>query len=426
MKKYYVYLGLLMFSIFGTDLTDFALSVWILDQPEGSITIYSMIWFFEAAPAIFLAPVIGGLVDRWNKKKMIIYGQLIAGCGSLTLMTLYYLGNLVPWHIMIVAGIGSIASMFVFNAFYISTTALVPKNRLVNAQGASSTIHSIIQMGVPILAPVLYKLIGLKNIFFIDAVTFFVSVISFSILSFVVVAQSEEKFSLKADFLVVKEFMNQKKGFIYLFSFFFLTNFLIGLITVLLTPLILDFSDEYVLGIVLAVVGSGSLIGGIIMSSTKGIKKPIQVVIWANVIVGLTLCSFFIQINPYILAIGGMLILAMFSISGIANDTFFQTVVPVDLLGRLTGVGTLVIGAAAPIAFLLSGFVVDKLSNIFKNFSLQILNRFPGTSITTSIIIVFVISGALLTIISLVYRKNKSLQDLDRLYFTELNKHQKR
>ncbi len=423
MKKYYVYLGLLMFSIFGTDLTDFALSVWILDQPEGSIGLYSMVWFFEAAPAIFLAPIIGGFVDRWNKKKMIIYGQLIAGCGSLTLMTLYYLEELHPWHIMIVAGIGSIASMFVFNSFYISTTALVPKNRLINAQGISSTIHSMIQMGVPILAPVLYKLIGLKNIFFIDAITFFVSVLAFTVLSFVVVTQSKEKFSLKKDFMVIKEFFKQKRGFTYLFSFFFFINFLIGLVTVLLTPLILDFSNEYVLGIVLTVVGSGSLIGGIIMSNKKGFKKPIQMVIWANIVVGLILCSFFIQVNPYILGIGGMLILAMFSISGIANDTFFQTVVPVDLLGRLTGVGTLIIGGAAPIAFLLSGFVVDKLSNIFKNLSPQILSRFPGTSTTTSIVIVFAISGVLLTIISLVYRKNKSLQDLDRLYFTELNKH---
>ncbi|QKX03652.1 MFS transporter [Aquimarina sp. TRL1] len=422
MKKYITYLSLLMFSLMGTDLTDFALSIWILDQPDGSISLYSFVWFCEAAPAVFLAPVIGSLIDRWNKKKMIIYGQLVAGIGSMILMTLHYLGQLHPWHIMIVAGVGSIASTFVFQAFYVSTKALVPKDQLVRAQGLSSTLNATIQMGLPIVAPILYKLIGMSNIFLFDGITFFTSVIAFSILSFVVVEISSEKFSMKNDYKVVKEFVKQQKGFLYLYSFFFLINFLVGLITVLFTPLILDFSNEYVLGLVLACVGVGSLIGGGAMASKKTFNNPIQIIIWANVFVGLILISFFIQVNPWILGIGGMMILALISVSAIVNEAFFQTVVPTKILGRLTGFSGFFIGTAAPLSFLLSGFVVDQLNHFFKANTIDFMNHFPGTSITTSIVVVFVIAGSLLTILSLIYRRNPNLKKLDALYKIALEK----
>lgn len=422
MKKYFTYLSLLMFSLMGTDLTDFALSIWILDQPDGSISLYSFVWFCEAAPAVFLAPVIGGLIDRWNKKKMIIYGQLVAGIGSMSLMTLHYFGQLHPWHIMIVAGVGSIASTFVFQAFYVSTKSLVPKDQLVRAQGLSSTLNAIIQMGLPIVAPILYRLIGMSYIFLFDGITFFTSVIAFTILSFVVVEKSSEKFSLKADYIAVKGFLKNQKGFIYLYSFFFLINFLVGLIMVLFTPLVLDFSNEYVLGLVLACIGIGSLIGGGIMTSQKAFKSPVQIIIWANVFVGLILVSFFVEVNAWVLGIGGMAILALISVSAIVNEAFFQTVVPTKILGRLNGFSGFFIGTAAPLSFLLSGIFVDALNSFFKNHSISFLNHFPGTSITTSIIVVFAISGIFLTILSLLYRKNTYLRKLDVLYQTELKK----
>lgn len=408
-----------MVSLLGTDLTDFALSVWVLQQPGGSVSDYSMIWFFEAAPAVFLAPFIGSLVDRWSKKKMIIYGQLVAGVGSVSLLLLHYFEQLLPWHIMVVSGIGAIASLFVFRAFYVTTTALVSKDKLLRAQAITASSYAAISIGVPILAPVLYKLLGMSTIFFIDVVTFVISVVAFLFISFVVVAKSEEEFSMKKDWQKVKQFLVKHEGLPHLYLFFFIGSFLVGLVHVLFTPLILDISNEYVLGGVLATIGVGALIGGGIMTTIKAIKNPIKIMLYVYLLVGLVLASLWVDINPYVLGAGGLLIMLLFTISGVINDTFFQTVVPTKMLGRMSGFEGLVVGVSAPLAFLLSGFIVDMTAYCLKHYFPKILAYFPGSNTVAAIAIVFACSGILLIIFSWRFIFSNKLKGLDVLYHSE-------
>ncbi len=417
-----MYASLIMVSLFGTDLTDFALSVWVLDQPEGSVSSYAIIWFFEAAPAVFLAPFIGSFVDRWNKKKMIIYGQLVAAIGSILLMLLYNIGELQPWHIMVVSGIGSVASTFVFTAFFVATTALVSKDKLIKAQGMTATLFAIIGMGVPILAPVLYKMIGMSNIFLIDVVTFSIAILAFLMINFVVVEQSDEEFSMKNDWKTIKNFLKKRKALVHLFIFFFGINFFMGLVEVLFTPLILDFSDEYVLGIVLTCIGLGTLVGGIIMGSTSSFKKPIQKITYVNIFVGVILALLWINVDIYVLAIGGMLVIMVATISDIINEAFSQTIIPVKMMGRLAGFEELVVGGAGPLAFLLSGFLVDTLKHFLKDLPPEVLGHFPGTITTPAIIGVFTIAGISLIIFSILYSRSKPVSELDKLYSFELEK----
>lgn len=409
-----------MMSLLGTDLTDFALSVWVLDQPDASVKSYTLIWFFEAIPGVLLGLFIGSFVDRWNKKKMIIYGQLVAGIGSVTLMVLHYFELLLPWHIMLVAGIGSVASMFVFRAFFVSTRVLVPKEKLIKAQGLSGSLYGVIEIGVPIAAPVLYKLVGIGTVFFVDAVTFIVSVFAFLILNFVTVPQSNEKLNFLNDLKLVVGFLRERKGFINLIIFSFLGGFSLGLIEVLFTPLILDLSNEYILGLVLSFVASGSLMGSIIIGSRESFTRPIRSIVSTFIIAGIICITFFIGINPYILAVEAMLIVLLFTIEEIMAEAFIQTIVPVEIQGRLIGFFELIIGGAAPVAFFISGFMVELLSELYEEYNPKLIHHLPGTTTSAAIITIFVIAGILMTISSTVFRGSKSVKSLDMLYNVEL------
>ncbi|RBW60960.1 hypothetical protein DS884_03775 [Tenacibaculum sp. E3R01] len=422
MKKYFLYLGLIMFSLLGTELTDFCLGVWVLKQPNPSITSYSFIWFFEEAPAVLLAPFIGSLVDRWSKKKMIIYGQVVAGIGTLILMLLYNSGELKPWHIMIVSGIGSIASMFVFTAFYVATTALVPKSKLVNAQGISLGLFGLINVGVPMAAPALYRLMGMDKVFLIDIVTFSVAILVFFMIQFVVVEKTEEKFNMKNDWKLVKGFLVERQGLIKLLAFFFIIHFLIGLVQVLFTPLILDFADEYAVSKIMTIVSLGMIVGALIMGGVKKFKKPIQKIMFANIFAGILIACLWTSVNTYGLAILGMSIIILFTISDVINEAFYLAIAPVKLIGRLGGFEELLVGAAGPLAFLLSGVLVDTLKNMVTAFPKTVVNYFPGTSVTLAIIIVFTVSGVLLFLISLWFSRTKSIKNLDLMYDIEMDK----
>jgi len=411
-----------MFSLLGTELTDFCLGVWVLKQPNPSITSYSFIWFFEEAPAVLLAPFIGSFVDRWSKKKMIIYGQIVAGIGTLILMLLYNNGELKPWHIMVVSGIGSIASMFVFTAFYVSTTALVPKNKLVNAQGISLGLFGLVNVGVPMAAPVLFKVIGMDKIFLIDIVTFSVAILAFFMIQFVVVEKTEEKFSMKNDWKLVKGFLTEREGLVQLLVFFFIIHFLIGLVQVLFTPLILDFADEYAVSTIMTIVSLGMVVGALIMGGVKKFKKPIQKIMYANIFAGILIACLWTNVNTYGLAIFGMSIIILFTISDVINEAFYLAIAPVKLIGRLGGFEELLVGAAGPLAFLLSGILVDVLKNNFINLPKSIVNYFPGTNVTLAIMIVFTVSGVLLFLISLWFSRTKSIMKLDVMYDLEIEK----
>ncbi len=413
---------LVMVSLLGTDLTDFTLGFWVLEQPKYSISDYSHIWFFEAAPGVLMALFIGSLIDRWDKKRIIIYGQLVAGIGSVTLMLLHYFGNLEAWHIMVVTGIGSIASTFVFTAFFISTTALVPKSKLLKAQGMTSGMFAVISMVVPAMAPVLYEAIGLNMVFLIDIVTFSISIIAFLLINFVVVEKSKEEFSLKNDWIIVKRFIKSKKGLIQLITFFFFIEFLTGFVDVLFAPLILDFSGKYELGIVTTVVGFGTLIGAIVMGSRNKISKPVRLIMTINIVVGIILSCLWIRVDLYVIGTLGMFVMMIFAMSEVLNDVFYQTVVPTKFLGRIAGFQEMLIGGAAPLSYLISGPLVKYLEKPTNNFFSELLSYFPGSTTTVAIMIVFAFSGISLIGVSLYFRKHKGVKNLDKLYELEQRK----
>ena len=115
------------------------------------------------------------------------------------------------------------------------------------------------------------------------------------------------------------------------------------------------------------------------------------------------------------------MILLLFNVEGIINNAFIQTVIPIDLMGRLSGFVGFAVGLAAPIAYLVSGFLVDTLSIQLRNLDLVLFRHLPGSETTTSITVLFSMSGLLLVLMSSLYRYNKHLKALDVLYEDQMN-----
>ncbi len=422
MRTYLIYLCVLMVSLFGTNLTDFALGIWILDQPDGSVSSYSMVWFFQAFPGVLLAPFIGGLIDRWNKKKMIVTGLLVAGLASALMMLLHYFAVLRSWHIMSAAAVGSIAGIFVFRSFSVSIPAMVPKENLVRASGLSITLYSIIEISVPILAPVLYKLVGITYIFSLDVVTFVISVLFFMASRFVAVTKISEGFDIGKDWEMITRFIKDNKGILHLTAFSFISNYLLGLTFVLFTPLLLDFSNEYVLGMILSVAGTGSLLGGVLMSRVRGkIKKPMTAILLTGFLKGMILIGFLVYLDPYALAVGGLLMFLLFTIEEVISESFYHTIIPIGQLGRVSGWFSFFEGFSKPMSFLCAGFFMSLLSGFKDSWFDETLGYLPGTMITKHIVLIFGLSGTLLLFVTLIFKSNRSLKALNDVYDGEFS-----
>jgi MFS transporter, DHA3 family, macrolide efflux protein len=85
-------------------------------------------------------------------------------------------GSLQFWHIYLIAAIGSVFSAFQEPAYTASITMLVPKKNLSRANGMMQMGQALEMVITPVIAGVLFVVIGLRGILIIDFVTFLFAV----------------------------------------------------------------------------------------------------------------------------------------------------------------------------------------------------------------------------------------------------------
>jgi len=116
-------------SIIGSGLTSFALGVYVY-QTTGSATPLGLVLLAHSLPRLLFAPVAGALVDRWDRRWMMILSDTGAGLSTLVIWLLLATGKLQVWHIYLTAAASSFFGIFQEPAYRAATTLLVPKERL--------------------------------------------------------------------------------------------------------------------------------------------------------------------------------------------------------------------------------------------------------------------------------------------------------
>lgn len=134
----------------GTAMTNFALVIWVYNQKgtASSITIMTICSFL---PTILFRFVAGAIADRWDKKRIMLLADLMAACGTMTVLVLYSLSALQVWHLYVINFLLSFMNAFQSPASYVATSLLVPKEQYVRVSGLQSFSGSIITILAPAL-----------------------------------------------------------------------------------------------------------------------------------------------------------------------------------------------------------------------------------------------------------------------------------
>src|SRR5262245_28138036 len=94
-------------STLGTAMTRFALSIWLWEQ-TGSATAMVLVGIFAGLPSLVISPIAGALVDRWDRRRVMIVADLVAGVGTIAIFVLYASGGLAAWHLYIVSAVSGL------------------------------------------------------------------------------------------------------------------------------------------------------------------------------------------------------------------------------------------------------------------------------------------------------------------------------
>ena len=121
-------------SLFGSSLSGFAL-VWWLTSTTGSATILALGTLMQVLPQIVLGPVLGALVDRWSRRRVMIIADSLIAVFTLGLAGLFVLGVVAFWHVYVILFVRAVGGVFHFLAMQASTPLMVPDRHLARVAG---------------------------------------------------------------------------------------------------------------------------------------------------------------------------------------------------------------------------------------------------------------------------------------------------
>ncbi len=261
-----------------------------------------------------------------------------------------------------------------------SIPQIVDEENLTSANGIINQVGSIVNVVGPILAGILYGLLGIKVIVIINAVSFLLSAIMEMFLDIPDVAKNDESTEklVSMDF-IKKSFGDMKDSFVYLkkekkvvlaiiASYAFCNIFLVPILSIVapyFINVLLALPSE-IYGIVEGVCVLGMILGGFWISIKPKMFSMKKVhYTYYPMIAGVTLMSIlgFIKINNYamatIFAFGGLLIMLSLSLSNVLTLTFIQKQVPSNMLGRVSAFSVAVATISVAPGQLLYGQVID-------------------------------------------------------------------
>lgn len=354
-------------SLLGSAMSVFALSLWAWEK-TGQVTALSMVSFFGFAPMVLLSPLAGALVDRWDRKRMMMVSDAGAGLATLFLAILHALGMLEIWHLFVASAVASVFQAFQFPAYSAAMSLMLPKDQLGRANGMLSMAESASGILAPIIAGFLIGIVGLAGILTIDLITCVFAVV---MLSFIYIPQpkqsaegSQARASLWKESLYGFSYIWQRPSLLGLQMVFLSINLIGTFSTALLTPFVLARSgnDAQQLSLVMASGSVGGLLGGLAMSVWGGPKRRVYGVIGGMVLSGL-LGATLIGIGSHLTVwmIGSFFSLFFVPILNGSNQAIWQSKVPPDLQGRVFSTRRLIAQVSVPVAMALVGPLADGL-----------------------------------------------------------------
>ena len=346
-------------SVFGDALYSMALGLWVL-QETGSTAIMGSIMALVTIPRIILGPFAGVIVDRSNRKQLIVLGDVVRGVGMLFIAFAAINGFLEIWMVMLMGIIMGICSSFFNPSIQSVLPELVPKDELIKANSSyqmATTGADIIGQSI---GGFLYTLIGAPIMFLINGLSYLFSALSEGFISIPKIEKKNIHITFKEDFMEGIRFILSLKGLVRTLIMAFFINFLGGMIRVLIIPWFLSEPSlgmtKY--GIFNGFQSIGLLLGTLILSFvTIKVKHKYKIYI-LSILTYMTLRGLGAFINDFIFivlffTVGNTL---MFTFNTIANSTI-MLLTPADKRGKVFAtIGTLAM-AISPVGNFVGGLL---------------------------------------------------------------------
>ncbi len=268
-----------IFSLLGSGLVQFAL-IWWLTQKTGSAALLATATFVAILPDVFFAPFAGALVDRWNRRVVMIVADSIIAFFTLGLALLFAFDLVQVWHIFVIVFLRSLGGSFHWPAMQASTSLMVPEKHLARFAGINQALRGGLNIIAPPLGALLMSLLKFYQVISVDVIT---AIIAITPLFFIhipqpVRADKDQMITPKVLITDVVEgfkYLKSIKGLFYISLLAAFLNFLLAP-SGTLTPLLVTQhfkAGVWELSLLESTIGIGIVIGGLLLGVWGGFKN---------------------------------------------------------------------------------------------------------------------------------------------------------
>jgi MFS family permease len=422
-------------SLLGSGMTQFALVIWVY-QETGRATNLALVGVFFMVPLALMSPVVGVMVDRYDRKLMMMLSDLAAGVTTLFIFVLYSTGYLQVWHLYLNALINGIFQGFQWPAYSAALALMIPKedyvrvNSLLEVAGPGSQIVSPLLGGAIIGFGAAGRFDGLRLILVIDIVTFLAAIASLLLINVPKPARTEEGKEAAGGF-----FKEAVYGFKYIWErppllalqgVFMLGNLLFTMATgTLLAPMLLarTSSNAWIFGSAQTISAIGMVAGGLVLGAWGGFRRRVHGVLvgWGLAFVGTLITGLGRSEPGWMMAVWavGIVVWSMaVPLNKASSQAIWMAKVPPDVQGRVFSVRRLIAVAAYPVAALVAGPLADYVMEPYMmadRVGARLFGRLVGTGPGAGMSLIFIfaaLGGLALTAVASLTRQVRNVEDL--------------
>ena len=359
MKKFLMIWSGELISSIGSGMTAFALSVYVY-QTTGSATYVSLITLLAYLPTVLLSPLGGVLADRYDRRLLMIIGDLFSGLGLAYVLWNIQTGSDSMLPICIGVTFNAVFVALLEPSFRATITELLTEEEYARASGMVQIAGNAKFLISPALAGILLAVADIRLILLIDIGTFLITVTTVAIVrKSVGKAVKSKRQSIGREMRLGFAEINKSKGIRTLIILMSFVCFFVGILQTLTSPMVLAVSNAETVGIMESLCAVGMLLGSVFIG-ILGIKKNFSTVLCvAGILSGIFIALTGVNKSIFVTGAGIFLFFLALPFMNTSADVLIRKNIPNELQGRVWGIISLLSQTGTVLAYALSGVLAD-------------------------------------------------------------------
>lgn len=351
-------------SLIGSQAVQFAL-VWWLTAETGSATVLATATLVGLLPPVVLGPAIGALVDRWDRKRVMLAADGSVAAASLALAGLFAAGVAATPHVLALLFLRALGGAFHAPAMTASTSLMVPERHLTRVQGLHQSLQGVLAIVAAPLGALLLATFPMAGVMAVDVATALPALLTLAAIRVPRPPRAGELAagSLRSEIVAGLRYLAGRRGHALLVAGAALVNALVVPAFALLPLLVLERLDggAIELGWLTSALGAGMIAGGVALGAWGGFRRRIATALAAMIALGLAVAAVgWTPTSSFAWALAALTGVGL--VVPLVNGPIFailQATIAPELQGRVFALVASLAGAAAPLGLLFAAPVAE-------------------------------------------------------------------